>query len=247
MFVACRVMTPQGMSSKACVANVAAFRSAGTNIQRNVRGQLQISAALSRQGKEETIAKLVPLLESSTVVVGLRYQGLTVKQMQEFRSSLPKEGATFLVCKNTLLKRAADEVEGWENLKGAAKGDNAWLFVEEDHVAEAIKAYSEFVDKLKEGVPKDERKDFKILDVSGGVMSGEPIGKADIARLEKLPTKQQLIGTIARLIKQVPTRVGVSVKQVPTKLAYGVKALADADDNKEAIVGDVCKPKEEAE
>jgi large subunit ribosomal protein L10 len=38
---------------------------------------------------------------------------------------------------------------------------------------------------------------------------------------------------------QVPTKVARGINQVPTKLAYGVKALADGDDNKEAVVGDV--------
>lgn len=38
---------------------------------------------------------------------------------------------------------------------------------------------------------------------------------------------------------QVPTKVAVAIKQVPTKVAYGIKALADGDDNKELIVGDL--------
>ena len=190
--------------------------------------------------------KLVPLLESSAAVVGLRYQGLTVKQMQEFRKSLPKDGAKLLVCKNTLMRLAADRVEGWTELKPAAKGDNAWLFVQEEHIAESIKAYIEFQTKIKAGVPKDELENFKLLNMSGGAMSGQALTPADLPRLEKLPNKQQLIATIARLIKQVPTRVAVSIKHVPTKVALGVKALADADEDKSKFVGDVCKPKAEA-
>ena len=209
--------------------------------------KLQVMAALSRQGKEETMSKLVPLLESSTVVVGLRYQGLSVKQMQEFRASLPQEGAKLLVCKNTLLRRAADEVEGWTDLKTAAKGDNAWLFIQEEYVADSIKAYLKFQDKVRESVPKDERDSMTMLSVSGGAMSGQAIGPADMKRLKNLPNKKELIATIARLIKQVPTKVAVSVKQVPTKVALGVKALADFDDDKSKIVGETCKPSEEAE
>lgn len=38
---------------------------------------------------------------------------------------------------------------------------------------------------------------------------------------------------------QVPTKLAVGLKQVPTKVAYGVKALADGDDNKDAIVSDI--------
>lgn len=198
-----------------------------------------IAQALSRAQKEEQVSKLVPMLEESSVVVGLRYQGLTVKQMQQFRRSLPAEGATLMVCKNTLMKNAADQVEGWENLKPAAKGDNVWLFIQEEQIAESIKAYLKFVKETKDELPKEEREDMHALRMSGGVMSGDLLTDADIKRLESMPTKTELMATIARLLNQLPTKVAVGVKQVPTKLAYGVKALADADDNKDAVVGDV--------
>jgi large subunit ribosomal protein L10 len=186
--------------------------------------------------------KLLPLLEGSTVVLGLRYQGLTVKQMQPLRKALPTEGAKLLVCKNSLLKRAAEEIPGWEELKGAAKGDNAWLFIQEEQVASSVKAYLAYQSKLRDALPKDKREDFKLLDVSGGAMSGKALTSADVKRLEKLPTKLELITKVAQLMNQLPTKLAVAVKQVPTKLAYGIKALADADDNKDAVVGDVCKP-----
>lgn len=198
-----------------------------------------MSQALSRAEKEETVGKLVPLLEESSVVVGLRYQGLTVKQMQQFRRSLPVEGATLLVCKNTLLKTAADKVDGWEELKPAAKGDNVWLFIQEETISESIKAYLKFQKETIEAVPAEERDSITALTMSGGVMSGKALTDADIQRLEKMPTKTELMATLARLLNQLPTKVAVSIKQVPTKVAYGVQALADADDNKDAVVGDV--------
>ena len=48
-----------------------------------------------------------------------------------------------------------------------------------------------------------------------------------------------LLTGVVGMCEQVPTKVAVAIKQVPTKLAYGIKALADGDDNKELIVGDV--------
>ena len=47
---------------------------------------------------------------------------------------------------------------------------------------------------------------------------------------------------------QVPIRLAVSINQVPLKLAYSIKALADGDENKELLVGDVFPkpPKEES-
>lgn len=129
--------------------------------------RLQVQNAISRQRKEETVQQLETLLQGSAVVVGLRYQGLTVKQLQEFRRSLPAESKV-LVCKNTLMRVACDKVEGWSELKPATKGDNAWLFVNEEVIAESIKAYVAFEKKLLEGVPKEERATARPIDVRCG-------------------------------------------------------------------------------
>ena len=40
-------------------------------------------------------------------------------------------------------------------------------------------------------------------------------------------------------VLQVPTKIAVSIKQIPAKVAFGVKALADGDDNKNAIISDI--------
>ena len=188
--------------------------------------------------------RLEALFQQSTVVIGLRYQGLTVTQMQNLRKALPKE-STLLVCKNTLLRLAADRVEGWGELKPAAKGDNAWLFIQEDVVSEAVKAYLAFEGKLREALPKDQREDMRVLNVSGGAMDGKLLNAVEVRQLEKLPTKLELIATIARLLNQLPTKVARGINQVPTKLAYGIKALADGDDDTAKVVGDVF-PKPEA-
>lgn len=45
---------------------------------------------------------------------------------------------------------------------------------------------------------------------------------------------------------QVPRKIAISIKQIPTKVAFGVKALADGDDNKDAIISDIF-PKPAAE
>jgi large subunit ribosomal protein L10 len=62
-------------------------------------------------------------------------------------------------------------------------------------------------------------------------------------RCENLPTKKQLQATIARLLKQPATKIASGIKAVPRKLAYGIKAIADLDEDKSRIVGDVAKPK----
>ena len=76
------------------------------------------------------------------------------------------------------------------------------------------------------------------------VMDNKYLTPADFKRCENLPNKKQLIATIARMIKEPARKVALGVSAVPRKLAYGVKALADLDEDKSKVVGDVAKPKE---
>ena len=46
---------------------------------------------------------------------------LQVKQMEELRGSIPPDHASIYVCKNSLMKIAADQVDGWSSLRPIAK------------------------------------------------------------------------------------------------------------------------------
>lgn len=42
---------------------------------------------------------------------------------------------------------------------------------------------------------------------------------------ESIPSKKQLLATIARLAKQPATKIATGIKQVPTKLAVAIKEV----------------------
>jgi len=75
--------------------------------------------------------------------------------------------------------------------------------VGEEVISESVKAYLAFETKLKERLPREQRAKAKPTDISGGAMDGRALNYAEVERLKNLPTKQELIATIARLIKQV--------------------------------------------
>ncbi|BDA46617.1 probable 50S ribosomal protein L10 [Coccomyxa sp. Obi] len=227
----------QSLSFRSSVSNVVAFRPQQQAVQRGCRQQ-KVECAISRATKEKRVAELEEALRNSSVAFGVRYNKVSVKNLEAFRRSLP-ESAKMIVAKNTLVSLAADRVEGWSELKQGIKLENAWVFAPEDAISTSIKAFLDFEKKLLEPIPKADRAKTKLTDVSGGAMGGNYLTPEQVRKLEKLPTKKELITAIAVMVKKVPTKVAVAIKQVPTKLAYGIKALADGDDNKDLIVGDV--------
>jgi hypothetical protein len=61
-----------------------------------------VRMAISRKKKEETVDRAKQQLEGAYLVAGIKYAGLTVKQFQQLRKSLPQD-TTLMVTKNKLI------------------------------------------------------------------------------------------------------------------------------------------------
>ena len=94
------------------------------------------------------------------------------------------------------------------------------MFLRED-VKDSVKPVRKLV--------KEMQADKAENDFTGGIFDGQLLSLEDIKKLEKLPSKLELIAKVAMMINQVPTRLAVGIKQVPTKLATGVKKVAEGD------------------
>ena len=60
--------------------------------------------------KKEVVNEIVNKLKSSESVIIFQYQGLTVEELSSLRRELKNVDSEVKVYKNTLLKRAADEL-----------------------------------------------------------------------------------------------------------------------------------------
>ena len=58
-------------------------------------------------------------------------------------------------------------MEGWSDLKRDIKLENAWVFANEDALAGSIKAFLDFEKKLLEPIPKAERANVKLTEITG--------------------------------------------------------------------------------
>lgn len=213
--------------------------SSSSSRKQQLRGASIVRAALSRKGKEETLEKLSDAFASSAVVFGVRFRGVPVKDVEALRRALPSS-AKMIVCKNTLLRLAAERAgEGWEEVRPATSLENAWVFADEEAISGSVKAYLDFEKKLLEPIPKEERATSNVTGISGAVFEGKFLDGKEAKKLSTMPTKAELMQRIAILIKKVPTKVALAINAVPRKVAFGVKALADGDDDKTKLVGDV--------
>ncbi|NIA12439.1 MAG: 50S ribosomal protein L10 [Nitrospiraceae bacterium] len=141
---------------------------------------------MPKQEKIDAVAELKDRIQNNTIAIATQYKGINVAQATELRSKLRAGQVTFKVYKNTLVRRALDELD---LLDAAAfmDGPTAWAFCK-DPVTPAR-------------ILKDFTKEAKAIILNGGVLEGKVVSKEQIEVLASLPTREvllaQLVGTIA--------------------------------------------------
>jgi large subunit ribosomal protein L10 len=139
---------------------------------------------MQRPEKEKIVAELTERLQGSETLIVADYRGLSVKEIDDLRTKLIEQGATFTVVKNSLTRRAA-EAAGADALLTLLDGPSAIAFLESEGDAVAVaKALA------------DSARTTKILAIRGGVMQGRAISAADVEELAKLPPIDILRGQV---------------------------------------------------
>ncbi|WP_438940557.1 50S ribosomal protein L10 [Geodermatophilus maliterrae] len=138
------------------------------------------------QAKAAVIDEITDRFQKSSAAVLTEYRGLTVAQLTQLRRSLGA-GSSYAVVKNTLTKRAADEV-GHPDLAPLLNGPTAIAFIEGD-VVEAAKAIRDFA------------RANPLLVVKGGVVEGRTVGPAEVTALADVEPREVLLAKLAGAMK----------------------------------------------
>lgn len=134
--------------------------------------------------KQGVVAEIVDKMQRAQSVVVVNYKGLTVEQATALRNKFRAAGVDYKVYKNTLVRRAAQELGKFEKFDDEnLVGTNAIAFGYEDAVA-PTKIIADFA----KNNPKIE---FKM-----GYVEGEYYDAAGLDALSKIPSKEELIAKL---------------------------------------------------
>ncbi|WP_426242463.1 50S ribosomal protein L10 [Nocardioides sp. LHG3406-4] len=201
---------------------------------------------MARPDKTAAVAEIVESFNGAAGAVLTEYRGLTVKQLQELRRSLG-ENASYAVVKNTLAKIAAKDagISGFDDL---LNGPTAIAFISGD-VVEAAKGLRDFA------------KANPALVIKGGVLDGNALDAAEVAKLADLESREVLMGKLAGAmlasLSQAVYLLNAPLSQA-ARLAGALQAKAEADPSilaggagtaaaaEEAPAADEAAPAEEA-
>lgn len=169
---------------------------------------------MDRMEKQETIAALRQVFETSTLVVVSHYSGLTVAQATDLRRKMRDASAEFKVTKNTLAKRAAAGTP-YEGIEDLFKGPTGIAFSKDPVAAAKVAAdYAKTNDK------------FIIV---GGALGTQALTAEAVQALAKLPSLNELRGSLVGLIQTPATRIAGVVQAPAAQLARVFNAYATKD------------------
>lgn len=145
--------------------------------------------------KKETVNEISQKIKDSASVIIFTYQGMTVSDMSNLRNELKKSGSEVKIYKNTLAKRAFEDLkianaEVWE-------GPNAILFGTD--LLEPIKIISKFA------------KDNDHIEVRTGYADGKILTLDEINTYASIPSKETMLTQISAGLMQYVTNVAIGL------------------------------------
>jgi len=172
-----------------------------------------------RPEKVAVVEEVREQFAAADAVVFTEYRGLTVRDLQDLRASMRAAGGEYRIHKNTLVRRAAADLDA--DVSDWLLGPTAIAFVKETAegnpgdavtVAKALKTFAKANPNLV---------------VKGGLLGSATIDAAGVLRLADVPPREELLSRLAGGLAAPMRNMAGLLQAVPLKFAYALKALVE--------------------
>ena len=178
---------------------------------------------MTREEKAVVIDGLVEKMKNNGHYYFTDTSDFTVAEVNDFRGLLFQQGLELLIAKNTLVKKALDQIEGdFSELDDILKGSTGIIFSEENASAPAK--------VLKEYQKKFPRKDGKPALKGASIEGSIYVGKEHLDSLSKLKSREELIGEVIGLLQSPAKNVLSALNSGGATLAGLVKTLQEREE-----------------
>jgi large subunit ribosomal protein L10 len=172
--------------------------------------------ALTKAKKDEVVAEVAELLKASRMTVVTKYQGTTVKAMQQLRREARQNGTVAKVVKNRLVIKALQQNDTFKDIEtGVLEGMLLYAFNPEDEVAPA------------QVIANFAKQNPTLEFVGAFTADGKFLNADEVKSLSALPGKNQLIGEVVAMLLS-------PVSDVTNALSGNLHALLDGIADKAA-------------
>ena len=154
--------------------------------------------------KQAIVAALAEDLKAANSGVLVDYKGITVAEDTALRHELRENGVEYAVVKNTLLRRALDDVDLGE-LDEVLNGTTSMAISKEDPIA-PMRIVNKYAKQMGDR-----------FNIKAGFMDGKVLPLDDVYALAELPSKDALLGQVLGMMLAPITSLAVVIKAIAEK------------------------------
>ena len=167
---------------------------------------------MNRSDKEAIVAEVAERAARATAMYFADFTGLTVEEATELRREFRKAGVEYRVVKNTLAKKALEQLTGYDRVFEKLVGPTGIAFSYGDAVAPAkiIKKFSDKSGKLK---------------LKAAVLEKVVFDGSRLDELSKLPTRAELMAGVLGSIQAPMTGIVGAIGAVVRDLVNVIDAI----------------------
>ena len=165
--------------------------------------------------KQAIVAALVEDLKAANSGVLVDYKGITVAEDTALRHELRENGVEYAVVKNTLLRRALDDVELGE-LDEVLNGTTSMAISKDDPIA-PMRIVNKYAKQMGDR-----------FNIKAGFMDGKVLPLEDVLALSELPSKDALLAQVLGMLLMPLTSLAAVTKAIAEK--QGAPADAPAEE-----------------
>ena len=159
---------------------------------------------MNKEQKRNYISEMTAQFDKSEAVLVTHYQGLTVKQLDELRKQMRKQGIQFKITKNRITKLALEKTK-CKDLANLFTGPTA-VALSKDAISSA-KILTKF---------SKENNNLKIL---GGIMGKDVLDVAGVAKMATLPTLDEARTKIVGILRSPAQKITSILLAPASKIA----------------------------
>jgi large subunit ribosomal protein L10 len=167
----------------------------------------------TREQKQNDLEMLAQEFREANAGMLVSFKKLTVAKDQEIRNQLREAGASYMVVKNTLARKAAAGT-AFEQATEHFKGVTAVALSKSDPVG------------LSKAISKFTKDNAEIFSFKAGIVEGKVVALNDIEAIANLPSKEELISKIMFLINCQAQRLVTVISAVPRNLAVVIDQIS---------------------
>jgi len=171
-----------------------------------------------RPEKALAVEKLAEKLSTAKSVFLTDYSGLSVAEISQLRREFRKNGAEYLVVKNTLARLSAKST-GHDGILPFLEGPTALAFSYDDPASPARAVVKFLQDRGKKASQKPE---IKACMIEGDVLPGK-----DASAIANWPTRDELLAKLVGSLNSPISGLVMTLAGVQKKLLYALNAVAE--------------------